>query len=493
MKVLVGGIHQEANTFSGIKTAYNDFRRYHGRKLVNYLSQCSLLEEAGIEIIPAVFARTIPSAPLNQEEFDEFVKDFFSSYDENEVPDAIYLCMHGAMYIRGIGSGELYFIEKLRKKYGKDITIFASFDFHGNMFPKLAAQLNYVTAYKTAPHVDETETGERAVKALIDSMRNGIIPKVKCIQIPMTFPGEMVITDDSPSREIIRYIEEIVREKLALEVSWFCGFIWSDAKENHMSLAISADKFSGQLEERVKNTVKFIWSKRNEFHFGTLALEVTDALHKVLEESKKTKKIFLSDSGDNVTAGTSGDNAFMAGAILEYINSNKIYRNRKILIAGISDKDAVNKCMEMDKGDILELSIGGKLDCTSAVVRGCFTLVRKGMIGESFINSAMTYALIRHENVDILLNAKRYAYTEPVQFEMLGINLEEYDVICIKLGYLYTKLQETANGAVIAFSPGNAPQRPQLIPYSSERNDFYPLADVGFDVEKRWKEWWNYE
>lgn len=491
MKVLVGGIHQEANTFSGIKMMYHDFRRYHGTELLNCLSQCSLLVEAGYKVIPAVFATTIPSAPLDSTEFDKFVEDFFSSCDDKEVPDAIYLCMHGAMYIKGVGSGELYFLRKLREKYGEQIPVFASFDFHGNMFSELASKLNYVTAYKTAPHVDEAETGERAVRALISSLQSGNIPKVKCITIPMTFPGEMVITEDHPSSDILDCMDAIVRERLAIEACWFCGFIWSDSAENHMSLTVTSCEFSGELEKRVKEAVKKIWSLRSEFHFSTPAMEVEEALHTALEKTGEMKKVFLSDSGDNVTAGTSGDNAYMAGAILDYIESHPGYARRKILVTGIADKEAVNCCINSYPGAELELSIGGKLDPSSTSVEGSFILIQTGTIPESRSNTAMSYALVRKGNMDILLNQERCAYTSYQQFQELGIDLEIYDMICIKLGYLYAELEVAANASYIAFSPGNAPQKPQMIPYTEKRTDFYPLADVEFDVDKQWKGWWN--
>lgn len=491
MKVLVGGIHQEANTFSGVRMVYNDFRRYHGAELLDCLPQCRLFKEAGYEVIPAVFATTIPSAPLDRTEFDKFMEDFFSSCNDKGVPDAIYLCMHGAMYIKGVGSGELYFIKKLREKYGERVPVFASFDFHGNMFPELAEKLNYVTAYKTAPHVDETETGERAVRALISSLKSGKIPEVKCISIPMTFPGEMVITGEFPSCEIQSCTEAIVRDKLAMEVSWFCGFIWSDSMENHMSLAVTSWEFSEELEKRVKAAVNKIWSLRREFHFNIPALEVDEGLHTALDRAGDMKKVFLSDSGDNVTAGTSGDNAFMADAILKYIKKHPSCADRKILITGIADGEAVNCCTKGEPGEELILSIGGKLDSSSTAVEDCFTLIRTGLIPESRSNKSMPFALVRKGNTDILLNAERFAYTDPRQFEALDIDLEEYDLICIKLGYLYAELEEIANAAYMVFSPGNAPQKPRMIPYAKERKDFYPLADVEFDVNGEWEGWWN--
>lgn len=483
MKVLVGGIYQEANTFSGIKTVYTDFRRYYGKDILEALPQCRLFEEAEIKIIPAVFATTIPSAPMNREEFDKFTEDFFAVLEGCEEPDAIYLALHGAMYIRGVGSGELYFVKKLRQHYGREIPIFASFDFHGNMFPELAEELNYVTAYKTAPHVDEEITGERAVRALIACMKKGKYPAVRCVQVPMTFPGEMVITEEFPSRDILVCVETLTQEELVLEASWFCGFIWSDAEEIFMSVAVSAFEFSEIVKEKLYKTASYIWSRRRDFCFDVPALEVPEAIKMAMEKSNKQRKIFLSDSGDNVTAGTSGDNAYMAGAILDYVKAHPGYGERKILVVGIADRAVVEQCMEAEAGEKLTLIFGGSLDNTSTRIEGTFTLVRTGRIPASRSSAAMNYAMVRLGNVDILLNELRFAYTEKKHFADVEVLLEEYHVICIKLGYLYAQLAEIAGGAILAFSPGNAPLKPQLIPYSRGRKDFYPLAEVTFQID----------
>ncbi|MCI8893291.1 MAG: M81 family metallopeptidase [Lachnospiraceae bacterium] len=483
MNVLVGGIHQEANTFSGVKTEYKDFKQYRGQELFDCLPQCHLFQEAGIDVIPAVFAAAIPSAPLEQEEFDTFIGDFFLSLEGSPAPDAIYLSLHGAMYIRGLGSGELYFVKKLRQRYGGQIPIFASFDFHGNMYPALAAELNYVTAYKTAPHVDEAATKERAIRALIGCMKAGRYPKVRCMPLPMTLPGEMVITAESPSREILARVAELVREEPVLEASWFCGFIWSDAEEIFMSVAVSAFSFSPELEEQLKQTAAYIWSCRRDFGFSVPALEVPEALHMAFAESKGQNKMFLSDSGDNVTAGAAGDNAYMAGAILAYVKEHPAYADRRVLVTGIADPAAVARCMEAEPGETLSLGIGKSLDRTSRRIEGTFTLIRRGRIPASQSGPEMNYAMVRQGKVDILLNELRFAYTEIRHFRDVEALPEAYHVICIKLGYLYAQLAEIANGAILAFSPGNAPLKPQLIPYSKGRRNFYPLAEVPFDID----------
>ena len=46
----------------------------------------------------------------------------------------------------------------MRSLVGKNTLISASYDLHGNFSPRLAANLDMVTAFRTAPHIDEFET-----------------------------------------------------------------------------------------------------------------------------------------------------------------------------------------------------------------------------------------------------------------------------------------------------------------------------------------------
>lgn len=278
-------------------------------------------------------------------------------------------------------------------------------------------------------------------------------------------------------------METLAQEELVLEASWFCGFIWSDAQEIFMSVAVSAFEFSPGLEERLRQAAAYIWSRRRDFRFSVPALEVPEALSRALAKSGRQNKIFLSDSGDNVTAGASGDNAYMAEAILAYVKKHPVYADQKILVTGIADPAAVTRCMSAEPGETFFLGVGGSLDNTSQRIEGTFTLIRKGRIPASPASPEMGYAMVRQGNVDILLNELRFAYTETQHFRDVEALPEEYHVICIKLGYLYAQLAEIANEAILAFSPGNAPLKPQLIPYSGGRRDFYPLAEVPFDIE----------
>lgn len=486
MNVLVGGIYQETNTFSGIQVTYDDFRRSSGDGVIKALPECQLLIDAGFTVVPAVYARIIPSAPLSKDEFILFTEAFLASVADQEVPDAIYLNLHGGMYVNDIGSGELYLLKCLRQKFGESIPIFASFDFHGNMFPGLADLLNYATAYKTAPHVDVQETRERAVNALIKCLQEQIVPRVKCIQLPMTFPGEMVITDDYPAREILKMAEDIVIDGLALEVSWFCGFVWSDADEIFMSFAVSAASFDEVLVKRIKVVVDRLWELRHTFRFSVTALPCSEAVELALSASEDTRKVFVSDSGDNMTAGASGDSAYMVGIFDDVLKKNPSYQNRRLLMVGIVDGQAVESCLTHKSGDQFMLRFGGERNPRNQSASYEVSLVRSGSFGMGEEGSVIRYAIVRCGLLEILLNDSRFAYTEIKHFEDVEINLDDYHIICVKLGYLYPELAVKANQSILAFSPGDASLDVMMIPYQKGDRQFFPRCDVDFDPRINW-------
>ena len=89
------------------------------------------------------------------------------------------------------GNAGTALVRRLRQRYGAQMPIFASFDFHGNMSLELVQELNYIAAYYTAPHVDIYEAGCRAVRALIECVQTRILPHSCFIPIPMVMPGEV--------------------------------------------------------------------------------------------------------------------------------------------------------------------------------------------------------------------------------------------------------------------------------------------------------------
>ena len=61
MKIVVGSIQQEVNTFSPIKPTKEDFFYLHGEDMIDQIAVTPLFRENGVEIIPTVYGNAVPS------------------------------------------------------------------------------------------------------------------------------------------------------------------------------------------------------------------------------------------------------------------------------------------------------------------------------------------------------------------------------------------------------------------------------------------------
>lgn len=471
--ILVGGILQETNTFCVQKETYDSFNQYRGQDLMHYLhtSPARLLEQAGHTVVPAVYASIIPSGQLNAREFGRFLEDFLS-YCTDDI-DGIWLSLHGAMTVEGIGSGEACLVSRLRQRYGEDMPIFGSFDFHGNMSLELVSQMNFITAYRTAPHVDIYETGCRAVRALMHCLDQGRLPHCRYIPIPMVMPGELVITDQWPTSYYLSRLEEIQRQWDVMDLSLLCGFAWSDCDRNRMAITLSDDKMEPNMVQQVLDLAQEIWDRRTAFTYGqAIPKEPEEAVPFCLQH--KEGIIFLSDTGDNVTAGCAGDNALLAGYMIRGGLD-------KALVAGIADKPAVDLCFTHDLGDTIVCQVGGTIDpagSTRISITG--TLILKNTFPAEELPTPLRVAVLRCGGVDLLICDQRYSVTTRKRINDTGLSYGNYRIIAVKLGYLFPDFAAQNPCSVLVMTPGNAYQNTDRIPYTQGPARFYPRDNFSF-------------
>ena len=518
MRVLVGGISQETNMFTPEKVSFADFKQYRGGDLLSRIPAIAAFAECGHEVVPVILADIIPSGPMSKEEFMLFINEFVDVISEANKTggiDGIYLALHGAMHVTDIGSGEEYLIRALRGLLGADVPISASFDFHGNLKKVITDNLNFATAFRTAPHIDEAETQLRAVNALIkmlgrkalgyealeretpwqkasgqdaplqkaplqESPLQKSLPKVAIINIPMLFPGEMAITSDFPTNSIIEKLSALIDGQCVWDVSLLCGFVWADNDYMSMSVIYTFIGEESRIKRRILEVAEYMWRLRDAFVFSVEAYEPERAVQEA--RGQDSGLAFISDSGDNLTAGAVGDDAYMLRLSLDA-------DMKSTLIGGICDSNVIKLCDGVAIGQTLNCAIGGTIDPSSNKAEIQAVLLSKGVIDA---NRGVFYALLRSSNtanaarlhtlrtsdaVDILVTSSRYSFTDPDQYRRIGIEIRDYTTVIIKLGYLFPALAAVADRSILALTEGNTCLKTNRIKYTNGGN-FYPVKRI---------------
>ena len=165
-----------------------------------------------------------------------------------------------------------------------------------------------------------------------------------------------------------------------------------------------------------------------------------------------TAPVILAESGDNPTGGGVGDNGLVLKALIE--------RDwQDALIAGITDRPAVDACFAAGVGAELDLSIGATLDPSGVSATARFTVLTL-VEGDG---GAFAQAVVRTGGITVVLAARRRPYHNFADFELLGLDPRSVGLLVVKSGYLSPDLAPIANPNLMALTEGVVNQDiPQL-------------------------------
>lgn len=462
MRIFVGGINHETNSFNPLPTTIESFEIRRGLKLLDDPGVKPFADE-GIDVAASLWAEAIPSGPVEKLTYSYFKESILYELGRCGPIDGVCLFLHGAMVVDEIGDGENDLVKSVRQAVGPDVLISASLDLHGNIDPELARHANILTGYRTAPHIDRERTRYRAFSSLVDCIRKCAKPEPVIIKIPVMIPGDPAITDEEPAAGLYARLSDIDRIPGIVSASLMIGYSWSDIAGIGSSVIVVAEgpEYREAARAEASALAMDFWALRAGFHYTVPSGTVDEAIRMAAETDDGP--VFISDSGDNVTSGAAGDVPLIA----ERLVSSGV---DGALVAGIIDPEAVGECRRAGVNAEVHLELGGKLDMVNGTPFSLDARVKR--LYEDG-------AVVTRDGVDIIVVARRIAFTEMGTFRAYGADPERYSIVAVKLGYLFPELKAIAKHSIVAFSPGFASQKLDL-PYKHIPRPIFPL-DTDFE------------
>ena len=315
-RVLTLGIRHESNTFSTLLTKESDFKVLRGTDALKNELWADVFKNADIELIPTLHAYAWPGGVVESSAFDKFKNEILEGIKKAGRLDGIYMDMHGALHVQGYADAQVTLIQEIRKLVGKDVLICGSFDLHGNPSPDFVKNMDMLTAYRTAPHRDGAETKARAAQMLVDALKYGWKPDIEFVEIPILVPGEKSITEVEPLRSIYKQIPDVAKMEGLIDASIFAGYCWADLDRSAMRVFVIAKdkKYSAMAKNEAIRLAEQIWNNREKLKLDVPSGSIDEMILKT--EEFPGKMVFISDSGDNTTAGAPGDNTQVLEALL---------------------------------------------------------------------------------------------------------------------------------------------------------------------------------
>jgi microcystin degradation protein MlrC len=347
----------------------------------------------------------------------------------------------------------------------------ASYDLHGNISKRVIDNLDMLSAFRTAPHIDREETMIRACDMLTRCLGENIRPTLMWAPIPVLMPGERSSTEWNPGKRLWAQLPEMNKTPGVLDVSMLVGYVWADEPRSTASVVVTGTDAAAE-SKIATNLAQQYWDARKEFDFGTEVCSVEECVKRAM--NAKTQPAILADSGDNPTGGGNSDQATVLEELLRA-------GAKDVVFAGITDRPATQACYAAGVGKTIPLSIGATLDpLASKPVKVEATV--KFLLDEK--DAAKREAVVQIQGITLVLSAYRRPYHDIVDFTRLGLQPKSFKIIVVKSGYLSPELNPIANPSLMALSDGAINQDIVHLPPNQYRKPSYPfVADLTFTPE----------
>lgn len=472
MKIAIGSLQCESNTLSPIYTRESDFDRAYGMDMLRHVHIGDMLRDAGAQIIPTLYAHALPGGPVKKDDYLTLAHGIIERLPENGL-DGVWLYLHGAMYVEEIGGGESYLLRRIREKIGYGVPISVAMDFHANNEDCIFDDLNVLCGFRTAPHIDRVETEQKAMRLLLHCVKNHLLPRPQFARANVVIPGDAVQTSLSPLREIMQAADAMEKLPGVLCAQVFNGQPWVDAPFMGPNMVVTCENDTALAKECAEKLARMFYDSRYDFKFQIPALAPEDAVRMAV--SAREKPVFISDSGDNTTAGAAGDNAYMLNLLMQM-------GVKDALVAGIADADACRQCYAASVGEMLTLTLGGSLSKSSQKATITGKLIHRGPILGYTGALAGDSATIDCGDITVILTERRTAVTGMDVFRSIDLDIARFKVIVVKLGYLFPGLAEIAPLSILAFTKGGSTERLQDMGHRQIPRPMFPLDDHFMDT-----------
>ncbi|HWD40796.1 MAG TPA: M81 family metallopeptidase [Fimbriimonas sp.] len=456
MRIGVAGIGHETNTFSTLRTNLADFFVRRGEECVQGEPWDSFRPE--VEFAPCLIAGAMPNGLVSEHAYTTLKRELLERLEAQLPIDGLYLSLHGAMHVEGVGDGETDLLRAIRELVGPEMVIASSLDLHGNLSPEFVASVNILTALRTAPHIDGPETRKRGLVRLVRALREGKRPVTSMVKLPLILAGEDAVTAIEPCKNLYAHLLELEKEGGIWDASLMIGCAWTDSPYTSVSTLVVGEDRS-KTEQLAQSYADMVWERRRAFGPEVETISADEAIQKAADFP--TGPVFISESGDNVTAGGAGDVPFMLEKLLKSGLEGVLY-------AGLTDAAAVEACSG-SVGQTVKLSLGGKLDTVNGTPL---------QVGARVLRVEKGTATVQIGSLTALITDGRRPFHTLAAFEPSGIDPLTQKIVVVKQGYLAPELRERCSTTFMALTPGFTDLRLKSLPYRSVVRPIYPLDDL---------------
>jgi len=489
MKIALASVLQESNTFSPVKTRYEDFSPVFGQAAIdrhrNKLTEFGgfldvLSGEPGVEVAPVCAAWAITANRLVAGDFARLARKFADGLKRHAGVDGLLLAMHGAQTAEGEDDVEGHFLGIARKLLGPEKPIILTLDLHANITKAMTERATAILGYHTYPHVDMFETGQKAARLMLRTLRGECRPEMGVCKLPLIVNAENSQSSGGPFGELMREAERLEKKAPVEAVSLFPVQPWMDIDEMGTATVVVTNGDAGLAQRQASRLGKRFWEARERFLPKLIPPE--EAIGRALSlinGGAGEGPVVLAESSDSTGSGSPGDST----GVLKHLVKAKLTGPAAIFLV---DPFAAEKAIRAGVGSRVRLSMGGCFDKRNSKpvsVTGYVRLISDGRWTarargyNTGIESSMgPSAVVEVGHVKILLASRSAMTVDPELYRSHGIDPLHCHIVVVKSPNGFRSCYEPiAREIFLVDTPGVSTANLRALPWRRIRRPIYPL------------------
>ena len=462
MRIAIGQLVHETNTFSRVKTTTDLFKLWeweYGQNIIqkhqgvkDYLGgMIDRAKELNVEIVPTFATFANPSGTITRETYQTAKGELLSSIGKAGQLDGICLHLHGAGVAEGVDDIEGDILASIRDVVGDDIPIVAALDLHGNITETMIEKADALLGNIEYPHTDSYDRGVEALELTVAIILGEVKVNMAFTKLPILIPT--TTSYHSPIKEINNLCQEWEKHPEVLDCTLFHGFPYSDIPDAGVSIVTLTKENAALAEEICKKVGDKVWETREKF-YPTLPSPkeaIDDAA------AKHEHPIIINETSDNPGAGTPGDGTYLLNEMLKA-------NHPKSCFGFIYDPEVAEQAHHAGVGTKIEIELGGKTDNLhgqplklSAYVK-CLTDGRFRQSSPMWTGKEMHLGKstrLQVGNVDIIVCSVCSQTFDEQIFLLHGIDVLQSSIVGLKSSHHFRAAYEPiAKQIITADSPG---------------------------------------
>jgi microcystin degradation protein MlrC len=356
---------------------------------------------------------------VTQEAYETFAGKMIAEIKAQAPFDGVYLCLHGAMAVRGVPRPEAELARRVREVVGPTAFIAATFDLHGNEDEEFLKSADLAFAVKYFPHYDGYLQGERAARTLVRAIRGDYKPAHATLKVPIISPTVLQWTGASPWMDLVQRALVWEAREVDVYVNVFFGFPFADVPDAGMTIEVLTNGNPDLANKVARDIAEAAWRQRE-------ALLSSTKVHAIPEGVALAKQA-VADGKTPVVLADCSDRSGYATWLLQEIIARDL---SDTLIATIADAKASAKLKAQGAkaGDRFDMEIGGLADESAGEPVRIQGTIINAVEGHGQFWACIGFG---RDNV-LILSTYLVQVMEPFSLEALGLDIDAFKVMAIK-------------------------------------------------------------